>query len=85
MKSIKKVVLLLEKRSPDPIFYGKMHGAFGIHQMIFLQVSQLSLPGGFDEARSDGSFGYATHISEVNVFFPSQPSISICSKLSPVY
>jgi len=30
------------------------------------------LMGGFDEARSDGSFGYATHISEVNVFFPSQ-------------
>lgn len=49
----------------------------------FVSNSQWSLPGGFDEARSDGSFGYATHISEVNVFFPSQPSTSICSKLSP--
>jgi len=30
------------------------------------------LQGGFDEDRADGNFGYATHISPVDVFFPSQ-------------
>ena len=28
--------------------------------------------GGYDESRSDGSFGFAASCSEVNVFFPSQ-------------
>lgn len=42
------------------------------------------LVGGLDEHRSDGSFGYATHISEVNLFFPSSkrhPLFSKCNAL----
>ncbi|CAJ1342501.1 unnamed protein product [Effrenium voratum] len=38
------------------------------------------LQGGYDESRSDGSFGFAASCSEVNVFFPSQKRHPLFSK-----
>jgi len=38
------------------------------------------MQGAYDETRSDGSFGYATHTSDVNIFFPSQKRHPLFSK-----